>query len=360
MSPTAENLFGLTEDGLREKLARLDSRGYQAGQIFRWMYGRGVTDFRAMTNLPLPLRETLGSHFRISCPIVDAVVRAADGTTKYTVRLEDGERVETILIPEGKRLSICVSSQVGCALECRFCMTATMGLRRNLTAGEIVGQVWLLRQHAALSVHPLNIILMGMGEPMQNLPAVMDALRLLADERTFNIPYRRVTLSTAGHVPGIRKLATYPERPRLAVSLTATTDKLRNRLMPINRRYPIGILLETLRGYPLGNREKVTFEYVLLAGVNDSVQDADRLAKLTHGLRCKVNLIRFNRTDGSEFIAQTEERVKIFRDRLRARKVSVTLRKQKGEEIFAACGQLALRRSDPSAATDPSVKAGGS
>ncbi|MCZ6670743.1 MAG: 23S rRNA (adenine(2503)-C(2))-methyltransferase RlmN [Acidobacteria bacterium] len=355
MPEPTQNLFGSEEITLRERLAPVTPHPFHAGQIFHWIYGRGVTDFGKMTDLPLPIRAVLNDRFRIHPPAIASVARAADGTTKFTIRLEDGEEVESVLIPEGRRITLCISSQVGCALGCRFCLTAEMGLRRNLTPGEIVGQVWSLRQHAGLFDRTFNLVLMGMGEPMCNLDAVMAALGILADQRSFATPIRRVTLSTVGHVPGIRALARYPDRPRLAISLVATTDAQRDRLMPINRKYPIRELFSALREYPLRPKERITFEFVLMAGINDSLEEARRLARLLHGLRSKVNLIRYNRTGRGEFSPPAEYRVKRFRDRLLELGIPVSIRKQKGEEIYAACGQLALRRDVP----PPGGKAGG-
>lgn len=348
MQEPTQNLFGSEEMALREWLAPVTPHPFHAGQVFHWIYGRGVTDFGKMTDLPLSIRAVLNDRFRIHPPAIAGVARAADGTTKFTIRLEDGEEVESVLIPEGRRITLCISSQVGCALGCRFCLTATMGLRRNLTPGEIVGQVWSLRKHAGLFDRAFNLVLMGMGEPMCNLDSVMAALGILADQRSFATPIRRVTLSTVGHVPGIRSLARYPDRPRLAISLIATTDAQRDRLIPINRKYPIRELFSALREYPLRPKERITFEFVLMAGINDSLEEARRLARLLHGLRSKVNLIRYNRTGMGEFSPPAEYRVIRFRDRLLELGIPVSIRKRKGEEIYAACGQLALRRDVPS------------
>lgn len=355
-----ENLFGLAQDALRERIGEIAPRPYHAGQIFRWIYARGVAEFASMTDLPRGLRAALEDRFRIRPPEVATVARSADGTSKYTLRLEDGELVETVRIPEARRLTICISSQVGCALGCRFCLTASMGLRRNLTPGEIVGQIWALRGRGDLPGGNFNVVLMGMGEPMHNLEAVMAAIAVLTHLDGFGLPWRRVTLSTAGHVAGIRQLAEYPSRPRLAVSLAATTDAQRDALMPINRRWPIRTLLEALREYPLRARERITFEYVLLDGVNDAPADAARLARLLHGIPAKVNLIRYNRTDQGEFAAPPEPRVRGFRDRLLDLGMPVSIRKRRGEDIFAACGQLALHGQDPGpAAATPLPAAGG-
>ena len=352
MTDTTENLFGRTEADLRDALAPWTDRPFHAGQLFHWIYGRGETDFAAMTDLPRALRASLAERFRIEPPAVARVIRARDGTTKYAIRLADGEEIETVLIPEGGRRTLCVSSQVGCALGCRFCLTAQMGLRRNLTAGEIVGQVWLLRREPELAGRSFNIVLMGMGEPMQNLDAVMEALGILADPRSVAVPMRRVMLSTAGHLPGILRLAQYERRPRLALSLTATTDPQRDRLMPINRKWPIAELLAALREFPFAPRERLTIEYVLLAGVNDSMSDAGRLAHHLRPLPAKVNLIRYNRTDQGDFAPPPEKQVRAFRDRLLELGTAVSIRKRKGEEIFAACGQLALRAPEPGATVD--------
>jgi 23S rRNA (adenine2503-C2)-methyltransferase len=349
--PSPPDLLGIDLADLERVVESLGEKRFHARQIYRWIYARRVESFDLMTDLSRPLREQLAARFRLCWPQVVRIQESADGTRKYLMAALSGGEVESVCIPEEDRLTCCISPQIGCALDCRFCLTAQLGFVRNLTAGEIVGQVLvLLRDNAARQAgRPVNIVMMGMGEALHNYDQSIAAVRLLADPGGAGIPRRRITLSTAGMAPGILRLAAEPVRPKLAVSLNATTDEIRSRLMPINRKFPLATLLDACRRYPLAPRERLTFEYVLLRGVNDSAQDPPRLAALLnrHQLRAKVNLIPFNEGAGLAFAEPAAESVRRFRDDLLALGVPVSIRKNRGRDISAACGQLALAGAPP-------------
>src|SRR6185503_14549899 len=261
-------------------------------------YHRGVTDLSAMTNLPRAMRERLASEFTIGTPTITHRDESVDGTQKFLLRLRDGRMIESVFIPDTPAMTFCLSTQVGCAMACAFCLTGKMGLVRNLTAGEIVGQVRVLAHAVDLRDRAFNIVLMGMGEPLHNYDATMKALRMLADEQGFALPPRRVTLSTVGLLPALERLAREPIMPNLAISLHAPTDLQRGRLVPINTKYGVADIVEACKRFPLKRRSRITFEYVLLAGVNDSPADARRLARLVAGVKSKVNLIPLNAAAG--------------------------------------------------------------
>lgn len=334
------NLFGLDREGLRQALAPLTSRRFHADQVFHWMYGRRVSDVRAMTDLPAALRDAMDARFRITWPKGRVAGLSADGSKKFILTLEDGLEVEAVHMVHDDRITFCLSSQVGCALDCAFCLTGTMGLRRQLTAGEIAGQVAALLAGEPVPIDRLRIVFMGMGEPLHNYDAVLAAFRILVDEKGFALPPRRVTLSTAGLVPGIERLGREDPRPRLAISLAAPTDAVRRRLMPINRKWTVEALLQACRAFPLGPREKITFEYVLLAGVNDAPGDAEEMARRLAGLRAKVNVIPYNEAGLHGFRTPSAESAARFRDILLKRGVPASIRWSKGRDIGAACGQL--------------------
>ncbi len=330
------DIKNLSQEELVELLAGLGKEKFRARQIVKWIYGRGVTDFDAMTDLSKPLREELKQRFTISDWTPEVVETSRDGTRKYLYRLGDGESVEAVRIPmEGGKDTLCISTQVGCAMQCQFCLTGTFGLTRNLEASEIVNQVC-----AALKDGPLqNIVLMGMGEPLHNLDNVIKALNILYLDDGCGFGARRVTLSTSGLVPQMYELA-QRIKVGLAVSLNATTDELRDRLMPINRKYPLAELMRACREIPLEPRQRITFEYILIGGVNDSPADAKRLVRLLHGLRAKVNLIVFNEHPGSSFKRPSAQAVEDFQRYLLDRDIVAIKRASKGQEISAACGQL--------------------
>jgi 23S rRNA (adenine2503-C2)-methyltransferase len=328
---------------IAELEAALESRGVQrfhARQLYRWVYKRGVTDIDLMTDLSRTDRETIKNEFMISTPKVVGDDRSVDGTRKLVLELADGRRIESVFIPDTPSMTFCISTQVGCAMSCGFCLTGKMGLVRNLTAGEIAGQVRVLAAATEMLDHPFNIVLMGMGEPLHNYDNTMKALRMLHEEHGLAISPRRVTLSTVGIVPGLERLAREPLMPNLAVSLHATTDEQRTRLVPPNRKYPLAEILEACRRFPLKRRSRITFEYVMLAEVNDTPEDARRLARLLNGIKSKVNLIPLNPAPGIPYERPSDERVDRFAQILADRHLTVSVRKSRGRDIRAACGQL--------------------
>jgi 23S rRNA (adenine2503-C2)-methyltransferase len=333
------NLFGLDRDELIATLRPWGLPDYRARQVYAWLYRKRETSIERWTDLPRPLRARLAETFAVDAGRVAATVEARDGTVKFRVALARGGEVETVRMVQDDRLTLCVSSQVGCALACDFCLTGKMGLERQLSAGEIVGQVLLATDPA----QPFNVVFMGMGEPLHNYDAVVAAIELLTDAEALGLSSRRITVSTSGLVPAIDRLAGARVRPRLAVSLNATTDTLRDRLMPINRRYDIACLLEACRRFARASGERVTLEYVLLAGVNDGADDVTRLARLARTVPSKVNLIPFNPVPGRLDYRPPSRRAAIaWRDALAARDVPVSIRWSRGAEARAACGQLAI------------------
>jgi 23S rRNA (adenine2503-C2)-methyltransferase len=314
---------------------------FRARQVYEAVYHGQVPDLTQITTLPAKLRERLASGHSVGLPEVERRFESADGTRRYLLRLEDARTVETVWMPEETRDTLCISSQVGCPVDCKFCMTALMGLERNLSAGEIVGQVLYVARENGLAEPGarLNIVMMGMGEPLLNLPNVVKATRILVDPRGVGLSEKRITLSTAGIVPKIAELGLEPVRPKLAVSLNASTEEQRQELMPITRKYHLKDLLEACRAFPLRAWEKLTFEYVLLGGVNDTDADARRVVKLLANLNAKVNLIALNPGPGIPFETPAEARVHAFQTIVR-RSMQCFVRKPRGRDIFAACGQL--------------------
>jgi 23S rRNA (adenine2503-C2)-methyltransferase len=333
----------LAELDLGEMEAALEARGIQrfhARQLYRWIYRRGVTDLSRMTDLGRALRERLKLEFALTTPTVVADDRSADGTRKLALELADARRIEAVFIPDTPSMTFCISTQVGCAMACGFCLTGKMGLVRSLTAGEIAGQVRVLAAATEMLGHPFNIVLMGMGEPLHNYDHTMKALRMLHDEHGLAVSPRRVTLSTVGIVPGLERLAREPLMPNLAISLHATTDEQRTALVPPNRKYPLAAVLEACRRFPLKKRSRITFEYVLLDGINDTPEDARRLTRLLSGIRAKVNLIPLNPAPGIPYERPSDQRIDRFAQILADRHLTVSVRKSRGQDIRAACGQL--------------------
>ena len=321
----------------------LEARGhprFHARQIFSWVYAKGVTDFEKMTNLSRVLRSDLAEHFRISTPAVVAKETSADGTVKFLLALEDNRHIESVFIPDTPSQTFCISTQVGCAMKCGFCLTGKMGLVRNLTAGEIAGQVRVLAGELGLRESKFNIVLMGMGEPLHNYDNTMKALRVLNDEHGLAISPKRMTLSTVGVLPALDRLATEPLMPNLAISLHATTEDQRDALVPVNRKYGLEDILDAARRFPARRRNRITFEYVLLSGVNDTPDDARRLVRLLGNIRCKVNLIPLNEAAGIAYQRPSDDRVDTFARMLANAGLTVSVRKSRGRDIRAACGQL--------------------
>jgi len=347
---TTIDLAGFELAELEDVVAGFGRPRFHARQIFQWIHRRGVSDFAAMSVLSRELRADLAAACRIETPTVLRSERSEDGTTKFLLGLADGKRIESVGIPEARingsdRLTFCISTQVGCAMNCAFCLTGKMGIDRNLSAGEIVGQVRVLARSFQVLDGRFTIVLMGMGEPLHNYDATMKALRILCDEHGLGLSPRRITLSTVGVLPALERLATEPIMPNLAISLHATTEEQRDLLVPINRKYGVEELLEACRRFPLKRRERITFEYVMLKDVNDRPEDARRLVRLLTGIKGKVNLLPLNEAAGIPFERPSDERVDRFARILSERGVTVSVRKSRGRDIRAACGQLITESS---------------
>jgi 23S rRNA (adenine2503-C2)-methyltransferase len=335
---------------LEQALSDLGHPRFHGRQVFQWVHKRGLTDFAQMSDLPRELRTQLAADCVITTPVVERHERSIDGTTKFLLRLADGKHIESVYIPDTPAQTFCISTQVGCAMRCAFCLTGKMGIDRNLTAGEIAGQVRVLARELGMLDRRFNIVLMGMGEPLHNYEATMKALRMLADEHGFGMSGRRMTLSTVGVLPALERLATEPLMPNLAISLHSTTEDQRDLLVPINRKYGLKELLEACRRFPVKRRERITFEYVMLQEVNDTPEDARRLVRLLHGIRGKVNLLPLNEAAGIPFQRPSDARVDRFARILSEHGVTVSVRKSRGRDIRAACGQLI---TDSPSATAP-------
>jgi 23S rRNA (adenine2503-C2)-methyltransferase len=355
VNSTTLDLAGCELHELEQALTALGSQKFHARQIFQWVHKRGVTDVARMSDLSRELRLQLSAHFTLTTPQVVRREQSSDGTTKFLLSLSDGKHIESVCIPEQSaessdpsstsRLTFCISTQVGCAMKCAFCLTGKMGIDRNLSAGEIVGQVRVLARELGALDARFNIVLMGMGEPLHNYDETMKALRMLADEHGFAMSPRRITLSTVGVLPALERLATEPLMPNLAISLHSTTEAQRDLLVPINRKYGIDELLETCRRFPLKRRERITFEYVMLRDVNDTPEDARRLVRLLSGIKAKVNLLPLNEAAGIPFERPSDAAVNRFAKILADRGVTVSVRKSRGRDIRAACGQLITESS---------------
>jgi 23S rRNA (adenine2503-C2)-methyltransferase len=355
-APVTDNLFGKTLEELEEVCLSAGLPRFRSEQLIYWLYNRGVMDFEACDNLPKPLRAQLSERHAIIHPAVAAEQQSTDGTRKFLLTLTDGRQVESVLIPseseeEGqpKRLTICVSTQVGCPLDCKFCATASMKLKRNLTPGEIAGQYLVVQKHSARRI--TNLVFMGMGEPLLNYDAVIKAVDIMTHEKSGGLAHSHITLSTAGLVDGIRRMADEGRKIKLAVSLHATTDDLRLRLMPINRKWPLADLLEAVEYYYRKTRRRITYEYILFDGLNDGDADVRRLVRVARRVPSKINIIPFHPIDNAwpDGIPMQLEptpwpRIEAFARQLREHNVTVMLRSSSGKDIDAACGQLAVRQ----------------
>ena len=333
----------LTEQALALWLQEHDIPSYRAGQILGWIYHRNAKTFSQMTDLSKDLRQWLSARLTISSFAPEKIETSEDGSKKYLFRLDDGHYVESVLIPEVKRWTLCISSQVGCAMRCRFCLTGSCGFVRNLEPSEIVNQVCAVRDDLLSSQSLTNIVFMGMGEPLANYDNVVHAIKTITGNNGLQFSGRRVTLSTVGLVPAIDAFGKDVRAANLAVSLNAADNKTRNRLMPVNQTYPIEKLLSACKRFPLPPRRMITFEYVLIAGINDSPEDAIKLAKLLGPLRAKINLIPFNTFEGSDFQRPKEATILGFQKILIDKHYTVLIRRSKGQDISAACGQLRAR-----------------
>jgi 23S rRNA (adenine2503-C2)-methyltransferase len=355
MEVQPRELLGLTSPDLCEFLESVGEKPFRGRQIYHSIYRLRQFRLDHFTNLSLSLRRKLEQLSCITLPAVHTSQLSVDGTRKYLFQLTDGEKIESVLIPEAARNTLCISTQVGCPMDCQFCLTALVGFARNLTAGEIVGQILYifcdqLKTNGDSGPKTTNVVLMGMGEPLLNLQNVTKALSLMADPAGMGIPSHRITLSTVGLVPKILELARAPVVPNLAISLSATTDEVRNKLMPVNRKYRIAELISACRQFPLAPRQRITFEYVLIDGVNDSDGDARRLVQLLSGLRAKVNLLPLNPGQTNGMRPSPPNRVLRFQQILTTKSVATYIRTPRGSDIFAACGQLhrAVRPQGPS------------
>lgn len=337
-----QDVKSFTEEQFVRWLGQYGIASYRAGQILRWIYHRGVYSFSEMTDLSKDLRRFLSERLAISRLEREQVQTSKDGSKKYLFRLKDGQHIESVLIPEPGHLTLCISSQVGCGMGCKFCLTGRCGLVRNLEPSEIINQVCAVREDLQDPTSLTNIVFMGMGEPLANYNSVVQAIRTITGNNSLQFSNRRVTLSTGGLAPRIDDLGR-DIRVSLAVSLNAADNATRNKLMPINRTYPIEMLLSACRTFPLPSRRTIMFEYVLIAGVNDTPRDAERLAKLLRPLRSKINLIPFNPFEGTEFRRPEEDSILTFQKVLLDSHYTAIVRHSKGGDIGAACGQLRAR-----------------
>jgi 23S rRNA (adenine2503-C2)-methyltransferase len=345
------NLLGLCQAGLTDFFKSINQPKFRATQLLKWIHAEGVTDFSLMTNLPKPLREELSLKACIQAPPITHESIATDGTRKWLLSVGGGS-IETVYIPEKDRATLCISSQVGCILNCKFCYTAQQGFQRNLTASEIIGQVWqawftLKKQNILIGKRPItNVVLMGMGEPLLNYPNVLASLKIMLDDNGYGLSKRKVTLSTSGVVPMIDKLREDID-VALAISLHAPNDELRSEIVPLNKKYNIEKLLDSCKRFVGDDKKRtITIEYIMLDGINDTIKHAQQLIKVLDGLPCKINLIPFNPFPGTNYNTSTVEAVELFQKYLVKKGIMAFTRKRRGDQILAACGQLAGKVKD--------------
>jgi 23S rRNA (adenine2503-C2)-methyltransferase len=334
------DLAGLELRELEDFVVSLGHKKFHARQIYNWIWKRGVTEFAGMTNLSRELRAAVAEEAIVSLPEVVQHQVSTDGTQKFVLRLADGKQIESVFIPDTPKQTFCVSTQVGCAMGCAFCLTGKMGLIRHLTASEIAGQVRLLARSLGLLDKPFNIVLMGMGEPLQNYDNTMKAMRMLNEKEGLDMHPKRVTLSTVGLVPQMDKLAQEELMPNLAVSLHAATEEQRAAIVPPSKKYTMRDVIDACKRFPLSKRRRIMFEYVMLAGINDSDEDARKLVKVLSGVKAKVNLLPLNEAPGIPFERPSDERINTFAKILATKGLMVSVRKSRGRDIRAACGQL--------------------
>ncbi len=334
------NLIGFPQDRLIQLIKNWEEKPFRAFQVLNWIYNHRVNQMAEMTNISKNLRKKLDDYFSIELPKVAEKTLSKDGTIKYLLELGDGETIESVWMPEEDRKTLCISTQVGCRLGCTFCYTGTLGLKRQLTSAEIIGQILTINDGLAENDKVTNIVIMGMGEPLDNYEALCDALRLMISPEVMRISPRKITLSTSGLVDKIQMFQNENLPVNLAISLNATNDQTRNQIMPINKKFPIAVLLDCLRNYPLKPTRRITFEYVLLNGINDSHEDAVRMAKLLRGIPSKINLIPFNGFKESDFSAPPKSRILNFQNYLISKNYTTFIRKNRGGDILGACGQL--------------------
>jgi 23S rRNA (adenine2503-C2)-methyltransferase len=333
-------ITGLTFEELKEEILKIGFKSFRTSQIFQWIYQKGVFDFENMTNISKEHRNILKNSFKISIPSIKYIQESTDGTIKFALQLKNNNLVESVLIPDDKRLTLCLSTQVGCRMGCKFCFTAKMGFKRNLTPEEIVGQVLAAKFFIKGNLKVTNIVFMGMGEPFDNFENLKKSLKIILDENGLNFSSRRVTVSTCGILD---KIVNFGEEfnVNLAVSLHSAFNDKRNSIMPVNKIYPLEKLIEICKKYPLKNRQRITFEYIMIDDFNDSLEDAKKLVSLIAQLKSKVNLIRFNSFPDANYKPSGFKKIETFQNYLISKGIATILRKSKGEDILAACGQLA-------------------
>jgi 23S rRNA (adenine2503-C2)-methyltransferase len=342
-SVTLKNFFGTSEAELIEIFTDWKVETYRVHQVFTWVYHYHCRDFNEMTNLSKSLRSQLAENFYFALPKIQSRTHSKDGSIKYLMELDDGAEVESVWMPSDSRKTLCLSTQVGCRLNCSFCLTASLGLKRNLTAAEIIGQHLAINAELNEEDQITNVVFMGMGEPLDNFGPVVDALRLMISPQAMKISTRKVTVSTSGLVDKMKAFQNENLAINLAISLNASDNATRDRLMPINKKYPIEVLIDCLKQYPLKPQRRHTIEYVMLAGINDSDEDAQRLAKWLRGVPSKINLIPFNAFDSSEYRPPSKERVLKFQNYLIEQNFSAFIRQNRATDILGACGQLATQ-----------------
>jgi 23S rRNA (adenine2503-C2)-methyltransferase len=335
-----QSFYDLTLPQLEKVIGALGNEKFRARQLYRWVYAKGVLDFSEMTNISKSLRGVFGEMFSTALPEIREVSPSEDGSIKFGLGTADGQLIESVFMPEEERNALCVSSQIGCRMGCRFCVTGKIGFRRNLTAGEIVGQIMRVRQYLP-EKRITNIVFMGMGEPIDNLENVLVALEIMKNPLGLDFSHRRVTISSVGLVDGLGAIG--PKVASIAISLNAADDKKRAYLMPINRLYPIREIINFVKGFKGSQRVRITFEYVLLKGVNDSIEDAKQLADILAGVKCKINLIPCNESPYTEFKTPSPETVERFQAYLHERRFITIVRNSRGKDISGACGQLGMR-----------------
>ena len=336
-----QNFFGTSEAELKEIFCKWNVETYRVHQVFTWVYHYNCRDFSSMSNISKSLRSKLAENFHFALPKIQQRTYSKDGSIKYLLELNDGAVVESVWMPSESRKTLCLSTQVGCRLNCSFCLTATLGLKRNLTAGEIIGQHIAINEVLEEKDQITNVVFMGMGEPLDNYVPVVNALRIMTSPEAMKVSTRKVTVSTSGLVEKIKDFQKENLHINLAISLNASDNATRDRLMPINKKYPIEVLIDCLKKYPLKPQRRHTIEYVLLEGINDSHEDANRLAKWLNDIPCKINLIPFNFFDSAEYSPPSESRVLQFQSYLMKRNFSAFIRKNRATDILGACGQLA-------------------
>ncbi|MBR51822.1 MAG: 23S rRNA (adenine(2503)-C(2))-methyltransferase RlmN [Gammaproteobacteria bacterium] len=342
-----ENLLGYSLESLQQFFERIEEPKYRAKQLFKWVHQKGVLKFDLMTDLNSKLRDKLKEIATIKPPRIHKELISDEGTTKYLIEISSGSMIEMVIIPEKNRRTLCVSSQAGCALQCTFCATGAQGFEKNLSSHEIIGQLWLSNFYKKNSLPITNVVFMGMGEPLLNYEEVVESAKIMKDQLAYGLSRKRITISTSGIVPNLKKISKDID-VSLAISLHAADDNLRNEIVPINNKYPLNMLLDACKQYlKINTKRTITMEYILIDGVNDSIEHAKKLTKLLSNLSCKINLIPFNKFQGSSYRRPSEEKMDNFKKYLIKKGFITTLRITRGDQVDGACGQLAGNLSNP-------------